>query len=182
MGSYIHVGLVARVSAEWKERAGSTPSDDERTTWLREQRIEPALFDVVADEHTAVWTLKSDWLGAPLVSFLQEQDRVVQLHDSYFEERQQLYGRLLTMSSWDEVITLADKNEYMEFHLWTEPGIRSRCWEVAPVESEFTLIVYLAEGKAFLECWDRLFRYVEHMIGLQADRFPIARAVKLAIG
>ena len=42
-------------------------------------------------------------------------------------------------------------------------------------------IVYLSEGKAMLECYGTLFRYVEHFIHQQRDRFPIAAAVKLGL-
>ena len=181
MGSYIHVGLVVRASAAWDDRGDTIPSDDERAGWFREQGLEPGLFDLAADQHTAVWTLQPQWLGESLVGFLREQDRIAQLGGSMLKERQELYERLLALSSWEEVTTLAEEGRYFDFHLWSEYERRRR-WEPGPREADFTLLVYLSEGKAFLECWTTFFRYLEHMIGLQADRFPIARAAKLAIG
>ena len=48
--------------------------------------------------------------------------------------------------------------------------------------SEIAMITYLTEGKALLECHDKLFRYLERMIALQKEQHPLAAAVRVCLG
>ena len=47
---------------------------------------------------------------------------------------------------------------------------------------EVELLIYLLEGKASLESYEQLFRYMEKLIGMQRARHPLAAAVKVILG
>jgi hypothetical protein len=148
--------------------------------WLREARINPDLLDYEAVQRTARWTLKPEFLGAPLVSFLEAQDRL-RNGRAKIAGRPELLARLASLTSWDDVLDLAEKQEYFEFSPFTERYTPDRYAQSPPL-MDVTTLVYLTDGKAILECWQNLFAYLEHVIALQADRFPIARVVTLAVG
>jgi len=63
----------------------------------------------------------------------------------------------------------------LTLHHYVSIGSRSR------LRAEAEVLVYLVEGKVFMESWSRLFGHVEALIRAQKRRLPIAAAVNVSI-
>ncbi len=104
------------------------------------------------------------------------------LKGSYLDRRKELYEKLRVLSTWDQVLEVAEERSYADFYPFVgRDYIGDPRYQKVP-QVRTTLLVFLSEGKAMMECWTTLFKYLEHMIHLQSDRHPVAGAVKLGIG
>jgi hypothetical protein len=182
MGSYLHVGLVVRASVQASDLASNEISGEVLAQWMCENCVDPEMFDRSQRDDQIVWSLNESFTAAPLVAFLKEQDAISGVHASNEHKREELYEDLLKLNSWEAIVALAKEGKHRDFYCFDETELITGNRPRSPVRVPMTLLVFLSEGKTFMECWRDLFRYLEHMIHAQADRFPIARAVKLAVG
>lgn len=179
MGQYIQIGVCqqVQVATDALARTGVTVADVQSAIGAD---LDLSLFDLHESPEALVWTLKEPLLRDGLVPFVTRQLQLVKpaLDDEYLEflptlaacrDTPEILSRVQTDGSW--MLRLYQHREELDLP-----------WRRRGVYAHFSLLVYLTEGKALLECYNDLFRYMQRTITFQKAEFPLAAAVKVCIG
>jgi hypothetical protein len=114
-----------------------------------------------------LFTIKDDLLSPDsLNTFLKDF-----FHDIYEGEQSRIfcddiYDEVKTKNNVDDLIKFAEEKPYQNFQL-----SYSRSYVMAPyrtsIDIEYEYIVLFLNGKAYMECYNELFSYIEKLLRLR---------------
>ena len=170
MGQFIKFGLCTKIVCPAKEKNKIDKyyksfdgfiSDFEKQTQLKTE-----LFNLSEKYNDYVFTIKDEFLEPDsLNSFLK--DFFCDIYDRedlkiYCDD---IYQDIKTKNSIEELIDFAAEKPHQNFQL-----SESRCSISTPIEHiylEYEYIVLFLNGKAYMECYNELFAYMEKLLRLR---------------
>ena len=176
MGTYMTVGIYTKVGISKSQGSFEKHGSDGILGSLSE-KLDTSLYDMKESEKDIEWTIKNEVLVNQLLPFLKRQFE-------YFPNKDECSGILDDLSklnSGDEIIALSKEGNYQRFQF--DKGFDSLSigkWKDY-LKYFYNEIIYCLEGKASMESYYNIFHYLEQMIRLQRQEFPIAGAVKITI-
>ena len=135
------------------------------------------LYDKEEDEKEIKWAMREEILVNQLTPFLERQFEYFADQDGCAE----LIDGLSKLNSGDEIIALSREGSHQNFQFDYGYDILSIERYGSSFRYSYKRIAYCMEGKASIESHYNIFHYLEQMIHLQSQEFPIAGSVKLAI-
>jgi hypothetical protein len=182
MGQYIQIGVCTEVRVAKAHLERSKLSLVELREALQEE-LGLHLFDEEETEAEHVWRIKERLLTQGFADFLRHQ-RAMTREESRPEAEAFLVA-LEACQSAAEVHALTNSEACPEaFVLW--PGHTREILGVGPwkrrVAADLSVLIYLLEGKVFMECYRKFFRYLRSALAYQKIENPIVEAVWVTVG
>jgi hypothetical protein len=153
---------------------------DEVAAAISEQSIDLSLFTKKEDAETVTWELPEAMLNDGLVDFLRDQFLLTRT--TLADEQATLLAKLTAAGTWERMLGIIEEDGGWVLHRGRfKEHFTVGKWRFG-ISVWLDLNVYVVEGKAMLECYANLFRYMEKSIARQRTRYPLAAAVKVCIG
>lgn len=170
------IGVCVKVIISKSHHSFQKHGIDEIVSSLKDQ-LDLALYEMYEDENHVIWVIKNEVLEKQLLPFTERQHQ-------YFVDQQnnkEIIAALQKTLLASEIIALARERQYVNFQLFTGAnGIAVGKWSDY-LRYKYETIIYYHGGKAVMEEYSDLFRYLEQMIRLQSNEFPIAGAVRITV-
>ena len=134
-------------------------------------------YDLIKREHIYEFRAKESIFNADQFSkFLTNQYRLLSVDT---KDQEAILQQLATLKTYEDIVQFADKKPYPNFQSHTsimtvyhKPFKRFRV--------TFEGVIFFLAGKAFLECYDHLFAYLEALIK-ENSPCEIARLTKVTL-
>lgn len=179
MGQYIQIGICTEFSLCRPEVLRAEVSDDEIEQATCQQSIDLSLFERAHSPEALRWKLRRPLVEDGLVAFLQSQWTLAQ--GAPAAEQQQLLARLSVVRAYDDILrVIEDEGSWMLQRDRHQVPLTIGRWR-RRIRGEAAVLIYFTEGKALLECYTGLFRYIEKLIARQRAEHPLAAAVSAAL-
>lgn len=157
MGQYLEVGIAISLTVSKKKRRWDTIYTREQIEEELRENINLDLYELKEEDNEYLyWQIKRNEFVENISEFLTEQSS--------------FYGRpvstelmaLLETKDYDQIIRAAKDKQYYEFQMIEGGGKFSYLMENVDVYGES--ITFFTEGKAYLECYYNLFRYMGKLL------------------
>lgn len=175
MGTFLHIGLRARLSAS---KAESPAQTDALRTHLR-NAIDLSIYDEQESDNEFVWSLKPDLIENELVPFLRKQFSLIP-SEGKRDSRQETLAELTSIKTVAELETWCEEAESYIGHWDGYDSLtigEGRQRQRIAVET----FVFVSEGKIMMETYGGVFDYFETLIGLANPEFQLAKAATVSI-
>ncbi|MGL6106973.1 hypothetical protein, partial [Romboutsia sp.] len=158
MGQYILAAVCHKIKISKKEitKYNLELSDVLETL---EKRISISCYDITEDENKYILKAKEEiFTPQNLASFIKEQGMI--FNGNNIEE---IHDEVITLKNYEEIVDLASEKPYESFqeHKGTY-NVRCKSWYDCSVEVD--AIVFFMVGKAYIECYNKLFNYLKELI------------------
>jgi hypothetical protein len=177
MGSYIQVGVCTDVIIHKADLARARITQDEAVQELTDELLDLSMFIEHEDADELRWTVPRELVETGLVPFLRAQYALLGRHAP--RDPEATLAMIAGAGRYEGIVALARARAMPEFQAGTLGEVLSigPAGRALPVRTD--VLIYLIEGKAFLEEYGQLFTYMESLIHGQKEQFPIAAAVKV---
>ena len=176
MGTYILFTINHRVVISKKELLGEGVLFEEMMEAVNE--VFPlSAYELIEREHVYEFRAKESIFNADQFSkFLTNQYRLLSIDA---KDQEAILQQLATLKTYEDIVQFADKKPYPNFQSHTsimtvyhKPFKRFRV--------TFEGVIFFLAGKAFLECYDHLFAYLEALIK-ENNPCEIAKLTKVTL-
>ena len=184
MGQFIKFGLCTKISCPQKEKSKIDKYyksfDQFFADFENKSHINIKLFNFYEEDDNYIFTIKDELLKPDGLTYFLK-DFFADIYDEkdlkvYCDA---IYENIKDKNSVDELIKFATKKRHQNFQL-----TKSQCCLtsqfVEHIYIEYEYIVLFLNGKAYMECYDELFSYMEKMIRFRHTH-PQAWAMKVFI-
>lgn len=177
MGQYIYAAITHNVKIMKKELEKYHIDKNNLMEYMKNE-IDLSCFDFIEfDDYVEFRAKENIFNSQELAGFIKEQSLLFNDRKDTIEEVEELSLKLKELSQYDEIVELAKTKSYCNFQELS--GIYSinygfRSYFSAEVKS----ILFFMEGKAYLECYDSLFKYIEVLIK-KSSNYTLSNMVKL---
>jgi len=168
MGQFIKFGLCTEISCTENDKNKIEKNykefDDFIIAFEKQSNIRTNLFNLREENNGYIFTIKDELLAPKsLISFLKDF-----FYDIYDEEHlkiycDDIYDDIKSKNSAYDLIKFAEEKPHQNFQLSYSVGyIMSPGFERILMEYEY-IVLYL-NGKAYMECYNELFSYLERLM------------------
>ncbi|MCP4134840.1 MAG: hypothetical protein GY754_27950 [bacterium] len=176
MGTFMEIAVCVNISIDKTQKSFEKNGLDNVIGPLGD-RFDLSLFNIKDSKDYIEWKVKKELLEKQLTPFLVRQF-------SYFldpYDSGEAIEELSKCKSSNDIIALAEEQEFQCFTLHNDfDGMRVGKWGDY-VQYSYDKIVYCMDGKILMESYRGIFHYLEQMIRLQKEEFPIAGVVSVGI-
>ncbi len=170
MGTYLCTGICTEVVV-YKSSLKSKNIEYEALIKSLNQKVNLNLYDKKDEEDKITWNIKHDLIEKDLLSFLKSQ---FEIYDSK-NHNKELYKSLEEAKTGEKMLNILSE-EFNEDNFSEYLYIGE---EEKEIKAHFNLIILFLDGKTFMESYDNILGYFEHMIKLQQDKYPLAETMKI---
>lgn len=176
MGTYILFTINHRVVISKKELLGERVSFEEMMEAVNE--VFPlSAYELIEREHVYEFRAKESIFNADQFSkFLTNQYRLLSVDT---KDQEAIMKQLSTLKTYEDIVRFANKKPYPNF----QSHMSFMTVYHKPFKSfrvTFEGVIFFLAGKAFLECYDHLFAYLEALIK-ENSPCEIARLTKVTL-
>lgn len=173
MGQFLEVGIAIKLIVSKKDKRWAKDYTIEQIQEELGKCINLALYDLEKeDEEYLYWQIKRNIFAENVGAFLAEQSL---LWGGALPEE---LTALLATKDYDQIIEVAQDKSYCEFQMIDGIGQFNYLMEHVKVYGES--IAFFIEGKAYLECYYNLFKYMNNLIR-HATKNELKDAVVLSL-
>ncbi|HJD57016.1 MULTISPECIES: hypothetical protein [Rickettsieae] len=182
MGTYLTVGIVQNIAVD-KRRIKYPDITVEHITRRLNDELNLDYYNYSEDNDGYYWEIKPQTLEGNLVDFLDAQ---FQMYTSKkHSNMQEVIEKLTKTKNGEEIIKLAADEHFVNFQLVEQiieyvEVIRDNGFS-EHICLCYSLISYFMDGKIIMEGYGGMFRYFEHNIRLQREKYPLADCIKVMI-
>lgn len=157
MGQFLEVSIAMRLIVSKTDRRWSKSYTMEQIKAELGKMINLDLYELEKEDDAYLhWQIKKDVFAENIYEFLLEQSLL------YDRTLPQDLAKLLQTKDYDQILETAKDKRYCEFQMVDSIGEYHYLMENVQVYGE--TILFFMEGKAYLECYYKLFRYMGNLI------------------
>ncbi len=176
MGTYILFTINHKIIVQKKDLSVENITFEEMLNGLN-LKFQMSHYQMIEqNNHYEFQAKESVFNSEQLLKFLKEQYSFFTVEKQHKEE---IFQELSKASNYNEMIQLVEKCSYPCFQSdTTYENIRCGGWKRFRITLEG--IVFFIEGKAYLECYEELFTYIESLIK-KTSQYEISQLVKVVL-
>lgn len=177
MGQYLQGGICYKICISKEAIERQNISYDAVLEGLS-KKVDLDLYDITEIDMGYNFTLKEElFKKEEFIGFLKEQYKLLGVKE---DRTLKIISKLETLNTFQEIIELANEkcHENFQYADIVEP-IYCGVWKKS-VRVRYELILFMVEGKIFMECYSDFLRYLENLIK-KDNIYPISKAISLFI-
>lgn len=174
MGCYLHIAVCTQIQVK-QEYIESKESVLEDLTRRLGKTLDLHLYQFANEGGWLSWYLKKEILEQGLLSYLERQFELFEL-DTRFTAP--IVKELKAKNSWDEILHFARHSNQHENFCYCEDRQHISVGRHNYIPINYQYIQFLSDGKIMLESHQCL-TYLERLIQLQQERYPLAGATQV---
>lgn len=182
MSTYLSTGIIVEMTIPTKSRHGILVTlEDVCEKLVQENGFNLALYEVITDESTFLFRLRSDVLESQLPEFLKNYYALMYASSTESAENGTDIIAAIDGLNTSEILDLARSKSYMMFQL--DSYCDALYFRDIPFRPSLTVsyrtIILSVEGKALIECYRTHFKFFKKCMLSAFSAFPLISTVQV---
>lgn len=158
MGQFLKVGMCYKFNVK-KSDLEECKMDKDALVEFMSKEIDITCYNVYEKEEEYEFKIKDEIFTAKeIIGFLKEQYALFDMNKT-----EELFNNLSKLTSYDEILEYGENKSQENFQLM----MNREEYSFSPWRSflvKYYSILFIVEGKAYIECYGTLLRYIENLI------------------